>query len=842
MSMEELDEFLLPAGETLLAAYVSHALENPLRIPVSEPVVEERWDKKAARRVEHLKKPVRLKTKLTKMVTASMSGKKSYRDSFKALHEQEIKALAGVFGPVPEATIADVPYDSALWYSCRDADATIRIYNLLNPLIDQMGLRFILDYIDLPILPIALEMQRNGLPSNPEVFQSLTREIRARMDFLETRLHYLAGEALHKPNPHVFNPNSTMQRAQIFYGSRADGFLGLKPTRYTEGGAPSTTTTELKKIVHPEAQPLIEPLCEYIEDLKLLSTYTAPLAKLAESGRIRYSIRTTRTATGRLSTHDPNVMSIPVRSELGRRVRSGFEAPDGWLLVAGDYCLAEGTMVETPYGHRAIENLCPGDLVYGYRDSRPNVTKVVAKSFSGLSKCLEITLDNGESFVCTPEHKVPVVSSGDKWDTRYAAQLSAGDRLLPFRRSFAGNYTTLYSHSNRNYSYEHTAVAEAVYGPRPDDHEVNHINHARTDNRPENLEYMHRSAHRSQDSKYSYANMNHSLRLENLRIGIKNRRSFVGEGNPNYGRRKGQEVECLFCGCVFYRPPVRAAKYCSVDCYTSARSSGLNHKVISVKQAGVLPVWDIQVEEPTHIFALACGVYTSNSQIEMRVAAHVTNCKSMIEIMNQGRDIHTETTLAIFGVSLEQAKDPKFRTPTKILNFGVMYGMTSRGLLDALREAGMDNWNTAMADEFIEDYFSLRPEIKTWQSALLSEATRKGYVSDMFGRIRRVPELRSPIRRVKAEGERNTVNMPIQSGAQGIIKRAMTNIWSRYYPAWNDFARWLLQVHDELIFEVREDMVAVVEAAFSYEMANAIKLSVPLEISVHHGKNWMELK
>jgi DNA polymerase-1 len=455
-----------------------------------------------------------------------------------------------------------------LWYSCRDADATIRIYNLLNPLIDQMGLRFILDYIDLPILPIALEMQRNGLPANPGVFQSLTREIRARMDFLETRLHYLAGEALHKPNPHVFNPNSTMQRAQIFYGSRADGFLGLKPTRYTkESHAPSTTTTELKKIVHPEAQPLIEPLCEYIEDLNLLSTYTAPLAKLAESGRIRYSIRTTRTVTGRLSTHDPNVMSIPVRSELGRRVRSGFEAPDGWLLVGEDY-----------------------------------------------------------------------------------------------------------------------------------------------------------------------------------------------------------------------------------------------------------------------------------SQIEMRVAAHVTNCKSMIEIMNQGRDIHTETTLAIFGVSLEQAKDPKFRTPTKILNFGVMYGMTSRGLLDALREAGMDNWNTAMADEFIEDYFSLRPEIKTWQSALLSEATRKGYVSDMFGRIRRVPELRSPIRRVKAEGERNTVNMPIQSGAQGIIKRAMTNIWSRYYPAWNDFARWLLQVHDELIFEVREDMVPVVEAAFSYEMANAIKLSVPLEISVHHGKNWMELK
>jgi len=221
------------------------------------------------------------------------------------------------------------------------------------------------------------------------------------------------------------------------------------------------------------------------------------------------------------------------------------------------------------------------------------------------------------------------------------------------------------------------------------------------------------------------------------------------------------------------------------------------------------------------------------SQIELRVAAHLSQCRSMIEAFRQGRDIHTETAVRLFGTPEPSSYQ---RYAAKTLNFGVIYGITAEGFLAQMQVEGQD-WTVEDCREFIKESNSLRPELWDWQEETKAFAIRNGYVTDMFGRRRYLPEILCPVEWIRNSGEREAINMPVQSGAQGVIKMAMGKLW-RDHGDIKDI-RWLLQIHDELLWET-EDAERLVYL-FSPVMENVVHLSVPIKVEAKVGDNWGEM-
>ena len=225
------------------------------------------------------------------------------------------------------------------------------------------------------------------------------------------------------------------------------------------------------------------------------------------------------------------------------------------------------------------------------------------------------------------------------------------------------------------------------------------------------------------------------------------------------------------------------------------------------------------------------------SQIEMRVAAHLAQCQSMIGMFQEGRDIHTETASQIFGIPIEEVTSQQ-RYPTKTMGFGVIYGLTPHGLQNQMQLEGLTDWTETRCEEFITWYYELRPELRAWQEHTKAQAMRDGYVRDMFGRLRYIPELLCPIERYRSAGERQAVNMPVQSSAQGILKLAMGLLHrSPEVPF-----MWLLQVHDELMFETLDRDTARFVKWAKGVMESAVKISVPVLAEAKVGKNWGEMK
>jgi DNA polymerase-1 len=225
------------------------------------------------------------------------------------------------------------------------------------------------------------------------------------------------------------------------------------------------------------------------------------------------------------------------------------------------------------------------------------------------------------------------------------------------------------------------------------------------------------------------------------------------------------------------------------------------------------------------------------SQIEMRVAAHLTGCRSMIDLFLEGRDIHTETASQIFGVPVDQVTSWQ-RYPTKTMGFGVIYGLTPHGLFNQMSQEGLEDWDERACEKFIKEYYQLRPELGAWQDQTRAFAEKHGYVTDMFGRLRYIPEMLCPVKRYRGAGERQAINMPIQSTAQGILKAAMIRMGQEEtsFPWF-----WLLQIHDELMFEVEAPHAPQFIWWATKIMESAVKLSVPIKVEAKMGTNWGEM-
>ena len=221
------------------------------------------------------------------------------------------------------------------------------------------------------------------------------------------------------------------------------------------------------------------------------------------------------------------------------------------------------------------------------------------------------------------------------------------------------------------------------------------------------------------------------------------------------------------------------------------------------------------------------------SQIELRILAHLSQDETLIKAFRNDEDVHARTASEIFSVPMEKVT-PSMRREAKVINFGIIYGMSGYGLSQQL---GTD---PKIAQAYIDEYFKKYTGVQSYIEKSLEEARQKGYVTTLLHRRRYLPDIHSPTVAIRQATERMAVNSPLQGTAADMIKVAMLHIQNRIEESGLSI-KMIMQVHDELVFEVPEEELQKAILMIQNEMESVMDLSVPLKVSVHSGKNWAEV-
>ena len=222
------------------------------------------------------------------------------------------------------------------------------------------------------------------------------------------------------------------------------------------------------------------------------------------------------------------------------------------------------------------------------------------------------------------------------------------------------------------------------------------------------------------------------------------------------------------------------------------------------------------------------------SQIELRILAHMAHVTNLIDAFNQGKDIHRHTAALVFGVEDEEVT-PQMRSQARAVNFGIIYGMSEFRLS---KDIGM---SIAEARNFINKYFETYPEVKTYMDEVVEVCKKQGYVSTLLNRKRYIPTINDKNFMVRQQAQRYAMNTPIQGTGADILKLAMIEV-DKALKVHHLKSQMILQVHDELIFDVFEDELEEVTSLVKEKMENCIKMDVPLIVEGNYAKNWCELK
>jgi DNA polymerase-1 len=462
------------------------------------------------------------------------------------LGEQTISFQSIAGKGAKQLTFNQIDLEQAGPYAAEDADITLRLHQVLRPRLAQTGrLKDVYEKIDLPLVPVLSRMEQRGALISASILRQHSQELAERMAELEKEAHEEAGE--------VFNLSSPKQLQAIFYEK-----MGLPVVKKTPKGAPSTAEPVLQELAHEHRLPHL--ILEHRSLSKLKSTYTDTLPELIHhrTGRIHTSYHQAVTATGRLSSSEPNLQNIPIRSEQGRRIRQAFVAPKGYKLVAADY-----------------------------------------------------------------------------------------------------------------------------------------------------------------------------------------------------------------------------------------------------------------------------------SQIELRIMAHLSGDKGLLTAFEKGEDIHKATAAEVFGVSLDEVSVDQRRS-AKAINFGLIYGMSAFGLSRQL-DVGRNQ-----AQDYIDRYFDRYPGVLKYMDNIRKQAHDDGYVETLFGRRLYLPEINARNKQFQQAAERTAINAPMQGSAADIIKLAMLSVEEWLLAEHADDARMIMQVHDELILEVKESALDIIRAGLESRMSAAADLDVPLLVEAGVGDNWDE--
>jgi len=246
-----------------------------------------------------------------------------------------------------------------------------------------------------------------------------------------------------------------------------------------------------------------------------------------------------------------------------------------------------------------------------------------------------------------------------------------------------------------------------------------------------------------------------------------------------------------------------------------------------------IPIRTVEGKRIRQAFIAPAGsrlVSADYSQIELRVLAHLSEDRTLIDAFHSGEDIHSRTASTIFGVFPELVNE-EMRRQAKVINFGILYGMSAFGLAKEL------NLTQKLAQAYIDEYFLKYEGVKRYLEQVLAQARQDGYVCTLMNRRRYLPEINAANANIRQFAERMAVNTPIQGTAADLIKLAMIRIAGRLGTQ-NLTAAMIMQVHDELVFEVAEEEVETVIELVREEMEQVMVLRVPLKVSVSYGRNW----
>ena len=227
-------------------------------------------------------------------------------------------------------------------------------------------------------------------------------------------------------------------------------------------------------------------------------------------------------------------------------------------------------------------------------------------------------------------------------------------------------------------------------------------------------------------------------------------------------------------------------------------------------------------------YTLLCADY---SQIELRIIAFLSGDSNMKNAFINNEDIHTSTAARVFNIDINQVNEEQRRN-AKIVNFGIIYGVSAFGL------SNQTNLNRGESKEIIDNYFKSYPKLKEYMSNQISFAREKGYVETILKRKRYLPEINSRNAMIRSSAERNAINTPVQGSAADIIKLAMIKIDSELEKK-SLKSKLLLQVHDELVFDVHLAELDIVKEIVSSNMENSIEIDIPLKVDIGHGDNWL---
>jgi len=222
------------------------------------------------------------------------------------------------------------------------------------------------------------------------------------------------------------------------------------------------------------------------------------------------------------------------------------------------------------------------------------------------------------------------------------------------------------------------------------------------------------------------------------------------------------------------------------------------------------------------------------SQIELRILAHLSGDPIFTKAFNEDKDIHRITASEVFGVDIDSVT-PEMRDKAKVVNFGIIYGMSDFGLSKSLKIKKTE------AAKYIDTYFLKHSGIRKFIDNVIEQARKDGYVTTLLGRKRPIPDINNPNNNLRMFAERVAINTPVQGTAADIIKAAMINIHNQLISK-NMKTKMILQVHDELVFEVPDGEVDLLKKMVDHEMVNAVKLDVPVKVHIGVGNNWSEAK
>lgn len=225
------------------------------------------------------------------------------------------------------------------------------------------------------------------------------------------------------------------------------------------------------------------------------------------------------------------------------------------------------------------------------------------------------------------------------------------------------------------------------------------------------------------------------------------------------------------------------------------------------------------------------------SQIELRVMAEMSQDSFLLEAYNNDIDIHKLTAFKVFNCSKISEVTEEQRKIAKTINFGLIYGMSAVGLAESLTSITKEDHSKEDAEKMMSDYFIKFKGVKSCLEGLVDYSDRYGHSKTLFGRTRPIPELASNDMAIREKGKRLAMNSPVQGSAADIIKMAMVNC-DKAIAEKGLQSKIVLQIHDELLFEVPENEIEIMEKLIKYEMENAVILSIPLTIELGKGANW----